>query len=241
MPSAPAPDYGQQGQGQPPSPALDYTQPQGYGSAPGYGYGPAHARRNSTPIFVGLGVVGLVAVMLGGALFFSSAGGPHATSAPSPIALATPTVAPTATSAPTLAPTSTPQMVYVTAVPTVVATPAATSWQVLSDHETADQATQLADTQAWNDANDPNTTYAAATKVRADRQADLAWLKANPPMDCYSVLYNDLMLYDNQDIKAMDDWFAGRYDTLNNVDLPLVNATSNRISTELVDDYAACG
>ena len=60
-------------------------------------------------------------------------------------------------------------------------------------------------------------------------------------MACYSDLYNDLILYDNQDIKAMDDWFAGRYDTVNNVDLPLVNATWNRISTELADDYAACG
>jgi hypothetical protein len=140
-----------------------------------------------------------------------------------------------------LKPTATPQIVYVTPAPTVAATPASTSWQVFSDYETADQALQLADTQAWNDASNPNTTYAAATKVRADRQADLAWLKANPPMDCYSVLYNDLMLYDNQDITAMNDWFAGRYDTLNNVDLPLVNATSNRISTELADGYAACG
>jgi len=240
VPSAPAPDYGQQGQGQPPSPALDYTQPQGYGSAPGYGYGPAHVRRNSTPIFVGLGLVGLVAVIIAGALLFSSAGSPHATSAPSAIALATPTATPVPTLAPTAAPTSTAQIVYVTPVPTVAATPAGTSWEVLSDYETDQQALQLADTQAWNDANNPNTTYAAATKVRADRQADLAWLTANPPMDCYSILYNDLMLYDTQDIKAMDDWFAGRYDTVNNVDLPLVNATWNRISSELADGDAAC-
>jgi len=232
----------------PSAPAPDYTQPQGYGSAPGYGYGPAHVRRNSTPIFVGLGLVGLVAVILAGALLFSSAGSPHPTSAPSAIAIATPTAAalakPTATAVPTLAPTaaptSTPQIVYVTPVPTVAATEAGTSWEVLSDYETDQQALQLADTQAWNDASNPNTTYAAATKVRADRQADLAWLKANPPMDCYSVLYNDLMLYDNQDITAMNDWFAGRYDTVNNVDLPLVNATWNRISSELADGDAAC-
>jgi hypothetical protein len=122
VPSAPAPDYGQQGQGQPPTyspppayghppaPALYYTQPQGYGSAPGYGYGPAHARRNSTPIFVGLGLIGLVAVIIAGALLLSLAGGPHTTSAPSAIALATPTAGATPTPAPipTPAPTPTP-------------------------------------------------------------------------------------------------------------------------------------
>jgi hypothetical protein len=189
---------------------------------------------------VGLGLVGLVAVFIAGALFFSSAGGPHATSAPSAIALATPTSTPMPTPAPTLAPTSTPEIVYATPVPTVVATPAGTSWQVFSAYETDWQTTQLADTQAWNDANDPNTTYAAATKVKADDQADLAWLKANPPMDCYSVLYNDLILDDNQDIKAMDDWFAGSYTTLNNVDLPARNATSDRISSERVDAAAVC-
>lgn len=114
------PDYGQQGQGQPPTyspppayghppaPALDYTQPQGYGSAPGYGYGPAHARHNSTPIFVGLGLIALVAVIIAGALLLSSAGGPHATSAPSAIARATPTAGATPTPTPIPTPTPTP-------------------------------------------------------------------------------------------------------------------------------------
>jgi hypothetical protein len=49
-----------------------------------------------------------------------------------------------------------------------------------------------------------------------------------------------LILHDNQDIKTMDDWFAGRYTTVNNVDLPALNATWNRISTERVEADAAC-
>jgi len=38
----------------------------------------------------------------------------------------------------------------------------------------------------------------------------------------------------------MDDWFAGRYTTVNNVDLPLVNATSDRIGSERDDADTAC-
>jgi hypothetical protein len=347
-----------QGYGQPPT----TQQPQSYGPVPGYptgyGYAPTPTRRNSTPLLVGLGLVGLVIVIIGGVVLLSSAGGPHATSAPSDIALATPTggATPTAVPGPTPTPTQTAipashdaitvggytikitgvtlsdsgmggyvpasmtsdQTVLgveatlvsggtltalskvqvwatdetgdrydvgaalsidaqngaiwmyavpktsslflwwfpsgevidlspllstgssATPVPTVVATPAGTSWEIFSAYETVEEATQLADTQAWNDANNPSTTYAAATRAKADGQADLAWLKANPPMDCYSVLYTDLILYDNQDIKTMDDWFAGRYTTVNNVDLPALNATWNRISTERVDADAAC-
>jgi hypothetical protein len=101
-------------------------------------------------------------------------------------------------------------------------------------------ATQVADTQAWNDANNPSTTYAAATKARADAQADLVWLNAHQPMVCYSDLYNDLILNDNQEIKTMNDWFAGRYTTVNDVDVPAVNAIWNRIDGELTDAEAVC-
>jgi hypothetical protein len=352
-------DYGQpQGYGQPPT----TQQPQNYGPVPGYptgyGYAPTPARRDSTPLLVGLGIVGLVIVTIAGVVLLSSGAGPHATSAPSAIALATPTggTTPTAVPSPTPTPTQTAipashgaitvgdftikitgvtlsdsgisgyvpgsmtsdQTVLgveatlvsggtltalskvqvwatdetgsrydvgaalsidaqngaiwmyavpktsslflwwfpsgevidltpllstassVTPVPTVVPTPAGTPWQDFSAYETVERATQAADTQAWNDANNPSTTYAAATRAKADDQADLAWLKANPPMDCYSVLYTDLILYDNQDTKTMDDWFAGRYTTVNNVDLPALNATWNRIGTELVDADAAC-
>jgi len=59
-------------------------------------------------------------------------------------------------------------------------------------------------------------------------------------MDCYSAYYTDLVLRDNQDIKTMDDWFAGRYTTVNKVDLPALNATSARLSTERADAEAVC-
>src|SRR5450759_4599383 len=79
-----------QGNGQPPT----TQQPQGYGPVPGYptgyGYAPTPARSNSAPIFVALGLIGLVVVIVAGAVFLSSAGGPHATSAAPAIALATP-------------------------------------------------------------------------------------------------------------------------------------------------------
>ena len=91
MPPTLAPDYSlPQGYGQPPT----TQQPQGYGPVPGYptgyGYAPTPARSNSTPIFVALGLIGLVVVIVAGAVFLSSAGGPHATSAAPAIALATP-------------------------------------------------------------------------------------------------------------------------------------------------------
>jgi hydrogenase maturation factor HypE len=59
-------------------------------------------------------------------------------------------------------------------------------------------------------------------------------------MACYSDLYKDLILYDNQDIKAMNDWFAGRYATVNDVDVPAVNAVWNRLDGELTDAEVAC-
>ena len=79
--------YGQpQPYGQPPA----TQQPQGYGQPPGYpaGYGsaPTPARRNSMPIYLALGLVGLVVVVVAGAVFLSSASGPQATSAASAIA-----------------------------------------------------------------------------------------------------------------------------------------------------------
>ena len=128
----------------------------------------------------------------------------------------------------------------VTPVPTAVPTPAGTPWEIFSAYETVQEATQQADTKAWNDANNGSATYAAAAKAKADDQADLAWLNAHPPMDCYSDLYADLILRDNQDIKTMDDWFAGKYTTVNKVDLPALNATSARIDTERADAAAVC-
>ena len=359
-PTTPQPQgYGQpQGYVQPPT----TQQPQGYGPVPAnpprYGYAPTPARRDTKPIFVGLGLVGLVIVIIAGAMLLSSAGGPHATSAPSAIALATPTSGATPTAVPRPTPTPTPAPIpashnaitvggytikitavtlsssgmggfvpasmtsgqtvlgveatlvsggtldglssvpvwatdetsgrydvgaalsigaqssaiwmyavpktsssflwcfpsgevidlspllsvgsSVTPIPTVVATPAGTSWQVFSAYEAVEEVTRSADNQAWNDANNGSTTYAAATKAKADDQADLAWLKAHQPMDCYSAYYTDLVLRDNQDIKTMDDWFAGRYTTVNKVDLPALNATSARLSTERADAEAVC-
>jgi hypothetical protein len=352
----------------PPGPPAGYGLPpttqqlQGPGPVPGYpagfGYAPTPARRNSTPIFVALGLIGLLVVIIAGAVFLSSAGGPHAKSAPSAIALATPTGGTTRTSvpSPTSAPTQTPipasndaitvddftititgvtlsdggmsgyvpagmtsdQTVLgveatlvsggtltdlssipvwatdetgdrydvgaalsvdsgngaiwmyavprtssvflwwfpsgevidltpllstspsVTPVPTAVPTPEGTPWEVFNAHETVQHATQITNTEAWNEAKNPSTTYAAATRARADAQADLVWLNAHQPIECYSDLYDDLILYDNQEIKTMNDWFAGRYATVNDVDVPAVNATWNRIDGELADAEAVC-
>jgi hypothetical protein len=38
----------------------------------------------------------------------------------------------------------------------------------------------------------------------------------------------------------MNDWFAGRYATVNDVDLPAQNAVWNRIAGELTDAEAVC-
>jgi len=87
---APAPAYGQpQAYGQPPT----HQQPQGYGPVPGhpapYGYAPTRARRNSMPILVGLGVIGLVLVVIAGAFAVSGGFGSGASSsAASPLVTA---------------------------------------------------------------------------------------------------------------------------------------------------------
>ena len=57
---------------------------------------------------MGLGLIGLVVVIIVGAVLLSSAGGPHATFVSSAIALATPTAGATPTPTPTPAPTPTP-------------------------------------------------------------------------------------------------------------------------------------
>src|SRR5664280_2622101 len=51
-----------------PAPALDEAQPQEYGSAPGSSYAPTPARRNAVPLFLGLGIFGLVLLVGAGAL-----------------------------------------------------------------------------------------------------------------------------------------------------------------------------
>lgn len=108
-PAAPAP---------PPAPAAHYPPPayppppahpqtQAYGSVPTYaqasGYAPPHARRNSTPIIVGLGAIALIVVVVAGAALVYSTEGSNATPSPSAVALATPTAAPASpTAVPTL-------------------------------------------------------------------------------------------------------------------------------------------
>jgi hypothetical protein len=90
------------------SPVPVYPQASGYGQPPahgpvpgypaGYGYAPLRARRNRTPILVGLGLIGLVLVVAAGALLVSTSGGTHATPSPSAIAVGTPTAAPASAS-----------------------------------------------------------------------------------------------------------------------------------------------
>ena len=239
VPPVSPPGYTQpQPYGQPPAtlPPQAYGQVAGY--PPGYGYPPTPARRNSMPIYLALGLIGLVVVVVAGAVALSSTGGPHATPRASAVALATPTAA--ATTTPTSAPTPTTEIVFVTPAPTEVPTPFGTSWEDFSAYEDTQMATKIADNKAWNAANNGSTTYAAATKVKADDQADLAWLQAHPPMDCYQALHADLILYDNQDIKGMNDWFAGKYTTFNKVDQPALTVIWNRLGGEFDDADLAC-
>lgn len=84
-PPVPGPDNTQpQGYGQPPT----YSPPQGYGSVPGYpagsGFAPSLAHRNTLPIIVGLGFIGLVIVIIAGALVVGGVGGSRATPSPAP-------------------------------------------------------------------------------------------------------------------------------------------------------------
>jgi zinc-ribbon domain len=68
------PGYPQpQGYSQPPT----TQQPQGYGQPHGYVQPPAPIRPNRKPIFVGLAVIGLVVVVIAGALIVVGVGGSH--------------------------------------------------------------------------------------------------------------------------------------------------------------------
>jgi hypothetical protein len=126
--------------------------------------------------------------------------------------------------------------------PAITPTPteSGTPWDVFSTYASAQTDKQVADNQAWNKASNPSTTFAAATKMKADAQADLAWLKAHPPLSCYATFYNDMVAYDNQNIKGMNDWFAGRYSAFNNVDQPALKTIWLRMDSEYSDADTAC-
>ena len=113
-------------------------------------------------------------------------------------------------------------------------------WDVFHAYEVTVQDQRVADIKAWNAATTPAKTAAVVATRKAHAQADLAWLKATTPRQCYKILYDDLVLYDNQELKVMNDWLAGRYSTINNVDLPAINATWDRLSGEFGDAVYAC-
>jgi len=191
-----------------------------------------------------LGAIGLAVVLVAGAIIMKS-GGTQATPTPSGLAAAKPTTSAAPTATPTDVPTEVPTLEPTdTPVPTDAATPvpteSGTSWDVFSTYASAQTDKQIADNQAWNKASNPTTTAAAATKMRADAQADLAWLKANPPLACYKTYYDDMVAYDNQNIKGMNDWFAGRYATFNNVDQPALKTIWLRLDSEYSDASSAC-
>jgi len=238
-PPAYPPAYAQpQPYGQPPA----AQQPQGYGPAAGYpagyGYAPTPATRSSGPIYLALGAIALIAVVAAGAVYLTSANGPHAAAGASAVALASPTA--TRTTAPTEEvtpePTDTP-----TPEPTIEPTPAGTDWGTFSTYEATQLTLKQEDIKTWNAANDSTKTRLAVNKAKADAQADLAWLAAHQPMDCYLRFYKELVLYDNQLIKTMDDWTAGRYSVIDKSDVPALNATWNLFSGEISDAEAACG
>jgi len=238
-PPAYPPAYEQpQPYGQPPA----AQQPQGYGPAAGYpagyGYAPTPATRSSGPIYLALGAIALIAVVAAGAVYLTSANGPHAAAGASAVALASPTA--TRTTAPTEEvtpePTDTP-----TPEPTIEPTPAGTDWGTFSTYEATQLTLKQEDIKTWNAANDSTKTRLAVNKAKADAQADLAWLAAHQPMDCYLRFYKELVLYDNQLIKTMDDWTAGRYSVIDKSDVPALNATWNLFSGEISDAEAACG
>ena len=225
----------------PPPPPPATQQPQGYGPAAGYpagyGYAPTPTTRSSGPIYLALGAIAVVVAVVAGASLMSSGSGSRAIASPSAIAVATPTnkVTPEPTEEVTPEPTDTP-----IPEPTIEPTPAGTDWETFSTYEATQLAVKQEDVKTWNAASDPIKTRLAVNKAKADAQADLAWLQANKPMDCYLKFYNDLVLYDNQLIKTMDDWLAGRYSAINKSDVPALNATWNLFSGEISDAEATC-
>lgn len=99
----------------PVNPALGSAQPTLPGAAPGYGSAPIPAGRSRKPIFVGVGVIGLIVAIVVGALLVAS-GGDHGASPGMPAAMssaaasatphgtepaATPSATPAATAGPT--------------------------------------------------------------------------------------------------------------------------------------------
>ncbi len=128
----------------------------------------------------------------------------------------------------------------VTPSPTAIPTPAGTPWYIFDENVVASLDMHRADIKAWNDANTPSATYSVVTKRKAHDQTDLAWLQANPPMECYTALYDDLVLYDNMDVKMMNDWLAGRYSTINKTSIPALNEVWSRLGDEYDAASAAC-
>jgi hypothetical protein len=49
-----------------------------------------------------------------------------------------------------------------------------------------------------------------------------------------------MVAYDNQNIKGMNDWFAGRYSAFNNVDQPALKTIWLRMDSEYSDADTAC-
>jgi hypothetical protein len=202
-------------------------------------------------MIAGLGAISLVVILGAAAVLSSSGGAPRASSNPSGVALATPAATTQAattpaettpaetTPAPTRAATSTPRITP-TPVPTAVPTEEGMPWDVFYAYQATAQDQRVADNNAWNAANTSAKTAAVVATSKAHAQADLAWLQANTPRQCYTILYGDLVLYDNLQLTVMNDWLAGRYTAINKVDLPAVNAVWNRLDGEFSDAKYAC-
>lgn len=150
-PTAPAPTAPITEPALPPAPG--YGQPQGYGSTPGYpapyGYAPARGRRNTVPILVGLGLIGLILVVAAGGFVVSGGFGSGASSSTaSPLVSTTGTSAPSATAEVTAAPT------------TAVATAAPTGKYAYKDMVVGFIETGYTD--SWDGANNSSFKDAAA-------------------------------------------------------------------------------
>jgi hypothetical protein len=208
--------------------------PQGFAPAPGFT--PPPAGRSSKPMIAALLAIGLVVVVGAVAVMSASGGTPKASSIPSSVAVASPAATtPAATIAATPSPRITP-----TRVPTAVPTLDGMPWYTFKEKAYAADELRDADTKAWNAASTPAKTAAAVKKLKADAQADLDWLKTVTPRQCYKVLYDDLVLLDNLEIKLANDWLAGKYTTINKSDVPAINAVNDRLSGEFSGSAAAC-
>jgi hypothetical protein len=150
-----------------------------------------------------------------------------------PIATLEATVEPTATPKPTKAPT---------AKPTAKPTPAGTSWADFVSHENDIDEVWMADMQVVQDDlsyNDLTSAEIDALVVAMDDADELAWLKANPPLPCYSDLHSLLITVHKESQTAMTDMANGNFNGFT-THITKATAALTKATAAMTHDGAVC-